>query len=139
MRDSITRFRKTRYSLENQKRHLLSPLNPGPTTDDAPLPLLFALLQVIIFLLYSFWVPQIVVNAVKGTRQPLNRTYVVGMSATRLIIPLYVYGCPQNFVHLLFSDYKPDYRVSPQTSETWATCRVGVRHVRPRRSTAVRG
>ena len=67
--------------------------------------------QVIIFLLYSFWVPQIVLNATKGIRHPLNRTYVVGMSAARLVIPLYLYGCPENFIHLLFSDYKPDYRV----------------------------
>ncbi len=68
-------------------------------------------LEVIIFLLYSFWVPQIVMNARKGVRQPLNRTYVVGMSLARLMIPLYVYGCPQNFVHLLFSEYEPDYQM----------------------------
>jgi hypothetical protein len=67
--------------------------------------------QMIIFALYSFWVPQIVMNAYKGVRQPLNRAYVVGMSLTRLVIPLYVYGCPQNFVHLLFNEYRPDYRV----------------------------
>ena len=41
--------------------------------------------QVIIFLLYSFWVPQIVLNATKGIRHPLNRTYVVGMSAARCV------------------------------------------------------
>ena len=68
-------------------------------------------LEVIIFFLYSFWVPQIVMNATKGLRYPLNRTYVLGMSAARLVIPLYVYGCPYNFVHLLFSDYRPDYRM----------------------------
>ena len=39
----------------------------------------------IIFLLYSFWVPQIVLNATKGIRHPLNRTYVVGMSAARCV------------------------------------------------------
>ena len=26
-------------------------------------------------------------------------------------MPLYLYGCPENFIHLLFSDYRPDYRV----------------------------
>lgn len=69
-------------------------------------------LEVIIFFLYSFWVPQIVTNAMKGVRQPLNRTYVIGMSLARLVVPLYIYGCPQNFVHLLFNEYKPDYKVS---------------------------
>lgn len=39
----------------------------------------------IIFLLYSFWVPQIVLNASKGIRHPLNRAYVVGMSAARCV------------------------------------------------------
>lgn len=42
----------------------------------------------IIFLLYSFWVPQIVLNATKGIRHPLNRTYVVGMSAARCVCVL---------------------------------------------------
>lgn len=68
-------------------------------------------IEVIIFFLYSFWVPQIVMNATKGLRYPLNRTYVLGMSGARLVIPLYIYGCPYNFVHLLFSDYRPDYRM----------------------------
>lgn len=49
--------------------------------------------QVIIFLLYSFWVPQIVLNATKGIRHPLNRTYVVGMSAARCVsLCVYVLG-----------------------------------------------
>eukprot|EP00952_Eustigmatos_sp_NYUAD-ZCMA_P007286 30919-Eustigmatos_ZCMA.PRE.1 len=33
------------------------------------------------------------------------------MSTARLIIPLYLWGCPESFVHLLFSEYKPHYRV----------------------------
>ena len=65
----------------------------------------------LLFVLYSFWVPQIVMNARKGVRLPLNHTYVIGMSLARLVIPLYIYGCPENFVHLLFADYKPHYKV----------------------------
>lgn len=68
-------------------------------------------LEVLVFVLYSFWVPQIVMNASKGLRRPLNRTYVLGMSLARLAIPLYVYGCPENFIHLIFSGYRPDYRL----------------------------
>ena len=55
--------------------------------------------------------PQIVLNATKGVRRPLNRTYVVGMSAARLVVPLYIYGCPENFIHLLVNDAFNDYRV----------------------------
>ncbi|KAI8142937.1 hypothetical protein BJV82DRAFT_515843 [Fennellomyces sp. T-0311] len=47
---------------------------------------------------YSFWIPQIVRNIVRGCRRPLSRRYVLGMSMTRLAIPLYFYGCPDNLV-----------------------------------------
>lgn len=39
--------------------------------------------------------------AVRSHTEPTNR----------LVVPLYLYGCPENFIHLLFSDYRPDYRV----------------------------
>eukprot|EP01025_Chloroclados_australasicus_P064017 TRINITY_DN849_c0_g1_i1.p1 TRINITY_DN849_c0_g1~~TRINITY_DN849_c0_g1_i1.p1 ORF type:complete len:617 (-),score=27.18 TRINITY_DN849_c0_g1_i1:841-2691(-) len=44
--------------------------------------------------LYSFWIPQIVYSAYNDTRQPLQPTYVVGMTLTRLVLPMYVYACP---------------------------------------------
>lgn len=37
---------------------------------------------------YSFWVPQIVRNVLRGCRKPLSRRYVITMSITRLAIPL---------------------------------------------------
>lgn len=46
--------------------------------------------------LYSFWVPQIWRNVKRGSRRGLSIQYIVGMSATRLVIPLYVGLCPQN-------------------------------------------
>lgn len=51
-------------------------------------------------LFYSFWVPQIVENALHDIRKPLLPQYVIGMSVTRLFIPCYFLGCPHNFLHL---------------------------------------
>lgn len=40
------------------------------------------------FAFYSFWIPQIVRNVLRGCRRPLSRRYILGMSITRLAIPL---------------------------------------------------
>ncbi|CDS07323.1 hypothetical protein LRAMOSA01272 [Lichtheimia ramosa] len=50
------------------------------------------------FAFYSFWVPQIIRNVLRGCRKPLSRRYVITMSITRLAIPLYFYGCPHNLI-----------------------------------------
>ncbi|KAI7889472.1 uncharacterized protein EV154DRAFT_514338 [Mucor mucedo] len=50
------------------------------------------------FLFYSFWVPQIVRNVFRGCRHPLSHRYIAVMSITRLSVPLYFYGCPNNLV-----------------------------------------
>ena len=55
----------------------------------------------LVLLLYSCWVPQIVFNAISGTRRALHPVYLYGMAATRLFIPLYILGCPHNFLSLL--------------------------------------
>lgn len=57
-------------------------------------------LQIFIFALYSFWVPQIVLNIVEDHRRPLLPMYILGTSITRLAIPLYFWGCPKNFLHI---------------------------------------
>lgn len=59
---------------------------------------------VLVFLLYSMWVPQIIWNAYNGTRKALLPAYLYGTSATRLFIPLYFYGCPKNFLHYIIVD-----------------------------------
>jgi len=46
----------------------------------------------LVFILYSFWIPQIVYNAIHGTRRALHWAFVYGATATRLFIPLYLYG-----------------------------------------------
>jgi hypothetical protein len=49
--------------------------------------------------MYSFWIPQIVHNVQHDHRRPLLVRYIVGISATRLLIPLYALACPSNFLH----------------------------------------
>ncbi|CAF2244520.1 BnaA08g13740D [Brassica napus] len=55
----------------------------------------------ILLLMYSFWIPQIVTNVIRDSRKPLHPYYIVGMTATRLAIPLYVFGCPHNFMRIV--------------------------------------
>lgn len=57
-------------------------------------------IRIFIFALYSFWVPQIILNIVEDHRRPLLPMYIVGTSVTRLAIPLYFWGCPNNFLHI---------------------------------------
>mmetsp|Transcript_16114 Transcript_16114/g.49254 ORF Transcript_16114/g.49254 Transcript_16114/m.49254 type:complete len:774 (-) Transcript_16114:94-2415(-) len=61
----------------------------------APAAVPFALL-----LGHSFWVPQIVSNVRRESRAPLCRTYLFTMSCTRLLLPLYLYGCPASMTML---------------------------------------
>uniref|UniRef100_A0A0E0Q8P0 RING-type E3 ubiquitin transferase n=1 Tax=Oryza rufipogon TaxID=4529 RepID=A0A0E0Q8P0_ORYRU len=57
-------------------------------------------LRPLLFLMYSFWVPQIVTNVIRDTRKPLHPQYILGMTITRLAIPLYIFGCPSNFMRI---------------------------------------
>jgi len=54
------------------------------------------LLLVALLLLHSFWIPQIVRNARKGTRRALRKRYVFGTSMARMYFPLYALACPDN-------------------------------------------
>merc|ERR1712125_263307 len=53
-----------------------------------------------IFVVYSFWVPQIYCNVTRECRFPFSRSFVIGMSFSSLFVPLYFYGCTQNFLHV---------------------------------------
>lgn len=57
-------------------------------------------MRYLVFPVYSFWVPQIVFCAYNEARQPLRPLYVIGMTLTRLALPLYVFGCPHNVLRL---------------------------------------
>ncbi|PON74860.1 RING/U-box superfamily protein [Trema orientale] len=69
-------------------------------------------LRPILLLMYCFWIPQIVTNVIRDSRKPLHPHYVIGMTVTRLAIPLYMFGCPNNFM-----------RIEPNKS--WCICLVG--------------
>jgi transmembrane E3 ubiquitin-protein ligase len=58
--------------------------------------------------LYSFWVPQIIRNIVTEAKNPLHPHFIYGMSATRLVPPLYVFGFRSNFIKDVYSDSRTD-------------------------------
>jgi transmembrane E3 ubiquitin-protein ligase len=68
--------------------------------------------SIIVLALYGFWVPQIVSNVVRSSRKSLHKSYLIGMSAARLVLPLYLYACPSNFVRVIDRDFLPQYKVS---------------------------
>lgn len=57
-------------------------------------------MKLVLFGLYTWWIPQIVLSAVMDGRQPLKPVYIVGTSAARLALPLYLYGCPANLLRI---------------------------------------
>ena len=67
----------------------------------------------LVFLFYSMWVPQIIYNAMNGVRKAFHPAYLYGTGLSRLFIPLYFYGWPQNFI-----SYVSDNKDVPST----ATC-----------------
>ena len=63
---------------------------------------------VLVFLLYSIWVPQIIHSAKTGVRKPLLEYYYIGTGISRLYIPLYMLGCPDN----IFSRINESFQVN---------------------------
>ncbi|KAJ1437239.1 hypothetical protein B484DRAFT_445264 [Ochromonadaceae sp. CCMP2298] len=51
-----------------------------------------------VLLLFSHWLPQILFSAYDGTKPPFHPAYLLGTAAARLFIPLYLLGCPNNFL-----------------------------------------
>ncbi|KAL9322446.1 hypothetical protein ACSQ67_010499 [Phaseolus vulgaris] len=66
-------------------------------------------LRPLLLLMYSFWIPQIITNVIRDSRKPLHPHYILGITVTRLAIPLYIFGCPNNFMRI-----EPD--------KTWCVC-----------------
>eukprot|EP01027_Heterolobosea_sp_BB2_P017616 GEZU01024944.1.p1 GENE.GEZU01024944.1~~GEZU01024944.1.p1 ORF type:complete len:277 (-),score=42.88 GEZU01024944.1:63-893(-) len=64
------------------------------------------LFVIYMFILYSFWIPQIVSNVMRDSKKPLCPQYIVVMSISRLAVPFYFFGCPHNFMN-----FKPNYTV----------------------------
>ncbi|KAJ1946150.1 hypothetical protein GGF37_001335 [Kickxella alabastrina] len=63
-------------------------------------PVAAPLLAVLLTAAYSFWLPQIVRNAVRGTARGLRIEYVVGSTAIHLLFPLYVFAYPDNIAFI---------------------------------------
>lgn len=81
-----------------------------------------------LLLLYSCWLPQIVYNAVAGTRRAFHPAYLYGTAISRMFIPLYVFGCPHNFLSLLLVEAS-SFSFSPLACFillVWTTIQVGV-------------
>ncbi|XP_028775258.1 transmembrane E3 ubiquitin-protein ligase FLY2 [Neltuma alba] len=57
-------------------------------------------LRPILLLMYSFWIPQIITNVIRDSRKPLHPHYILGITVTRLAVPLYIFGCPKNFMRI---------------------------------------
>lgn len=55
-------------------------------------------------LLYSFWVPQIVLNIITEAKTPLHHSLIYGMSISRLFAPLYILGIRDNFLREVFPE-----------------------------------
>ncbi|TDH74416.1 hypothetical protein CCR75_001489 [Bremia lactucae] len=83
-------------------------------------------LPILIFICYSFWVPQIIHNVHREVRNPFDPGYLYGISALRLFLPLYFYGCPDNFL-LAFPMYES--KIDPHfcyVLVTWVGLQVGI-------------
>lgn len=58
--------------------------------------------------LYSFWLPQIVLNVITEAKTPLHKHYIYGMSLTRLVAPLYIFGLRNNFLKEVYPESETD-------------------------------
>lgn len=66
------------------------------------------MLRIYFLVLYSFWVPQIVLNVITQAKTPLHKHYIYGMSASRLVAPLYIFCIKNNFLREVYPDVPYD-------------------------------
>ncbi|KAI5475790.1 hypothetical protein MNV49_000841 [Pseudohyphozyma bogoriensis] len=54
-------------------------------------------LNLMMVILYSYWVPQIILNVTRGAaRNALRKDYILCTTIARLVLPVYMYACPKN-------------------------------------------
>lgn len=75
--------------------------------------------------LYSFWVPQIVLNVITEARTPMHKYYVYGMSATRMVAPIYMMAVPNNFIKQFWPEFATD-SATCQALLLWMTIQTAV-------------
>lgn len=63
-----------------------------------------------IFILYSFWVPQIARSLRLGQRPPYSPQQIVLITVLKLFLPLYLFVCPYNLIEM-FTEISVDYRL----------------------------
>jgi len=91
--------------------------------------------------LYSFWVPQIIMNVWTEARNPLHKHYIYGMGISRLVAPMYVYAFPNNFLKEVYPESPTDtwmvqmvvLWVGVQTAILLAQSKYGARFMIPQR------
>jgi hypothetical protein len=94
-----------------------------------------------VLLLYSFWVPQIILNIITEARKPLHPYYMYGMSLTRSVAPIYVFAFRYNFLKEVNPDFPTDTRmcelliiwIGLQTAILFAQGKYGTRFMIPKR------
>merc|ERR1711904_291373 len=59
---------------------------------------------------------QVVHDAHKGTRRALHPTFLVGISVTRCMLPLYIWGCPYDGWNIFTDDVLPRMPEAPSPS-----------------------
>ena len=74
------------------------------------IPLIGALVLLMIYPQYSivplmligqlYWVPQIILDAQKGHKSSISTKFICGVSFCRLVLPVYVWGCPSSIFKL---------------------------------------
>ncbi|KAM0786572.1 hypothetical protein ACM66B_002028 [Microbotryomycetes sp. NB124-2] len=58
-------------------------------------------LALLVVLIYSYWIPQIVLNVQRGAaRQTLRREYIIGTTLARLVLPVYFWAYKDNVLAL---------------------------------------
>lgn len=63
---------------------------------------------VYILALYSFWIPQIILNVITEAKTPLHKNFIYGMSISRLVAPIYSFGVSNNFLKEVYPDSPTD-------------------------------
>jgi len=69
-------------------------------------------LSTIILLFQIYWVPQILADVYQGTRSAISPVFIVGLSASRTLFLLYLWGCPSS---VFTGDAYPQLPGAPST------------------------
>lgn len=64
-----------------------------------------------VLVLYSFWVPQIVMNVITESRKPMHPYYIYGMSFTRVVAPIYTFAVESNFLKEVNPEFPTDIKM----------------------------